>query len=104
MRVKVNEYEVVMEPTGRLHALRHGDEWRDCVGDQLVLVMAMEIERLREREQDLAEKCDLIETIARQAILTAYSYRDDNRSKEWLTAELGRLQDRIRKASKGEQT
>jgi len=34
---------------GKLRALRYGEEWRDLVGDNLVLVMGFEIERLRKR-------------------------------------------------------
>lgn len=48
MRVKVDKYEVVQEADGRLHALRNGEAWRDCVGDKLVLALAAEVERLRE--------------------------------------------------------
>lgn len=47
MRVEVDGYTVVFEADRRLHALRHGQPWRDCVGDNLILCLAMEVERLR---------------------------------------------------------
>jgi hypothetical protein len=37
----------VFEQDGRLHALRGGREWRDLVGDNLILSLAQEVERLR---------------------------------------------------------
>jgi len=46
--VKAGEYEVVMRHDGYLRALRHGEEWRDCVGDNLVLALAEEVQRLRD--------------------------------------------------------
>lgn len=49
MRVDLErgKYTVVMEQDGRLHALRYGEEWRDLVGDKLVLALAQEVELLR---------------------------------------------------------
>lgn len=43
------KYTVVQEPNGRVHALRYGEPWRDCVGDGLILALAQEIESLREQ-------------------------------------------------------
>lgn len=48
---------------------------------------------------ELKAACEKFEHTARVAILTAYSYRDDGRSKEWLTAELDRLQALCRAAA-----
>ena len=48
VQVKVDVYEVIQDPTGRVKALRHGLDWRDLTGDNLVLSMAYEIEKLRE--------------------------------------------------------
>lgn len=55
VRVSVagGKYEVVMEEDFRLHALRYGKPWRDCVGDNLVLCLAMEVEALRKRVGEL---------------------------------------------------
>lgn len=50
LRVTVGDgkYTVVLPKDGRLHALRYGEQWRDCVGDGLVLALALEVEALRE--------------------------------------------------------
>lgn len=50
LRVTVydGKYTVVQDADGRLHALRYGEEWRDCVGDGLILALAQEVETLRE--------------------------------------------------------
>lgn len=55
MRVTVQDgkYTVIMENDGRLHALRHGEPWRDCVGDKLILALAQEVETLREKVKEL---------------------------------------------------
>lgn len=59
MRVYVagGKYTVVMEGDGKLHALRYGEPWRDCVGDGLILALAQEIESLREVQ---AKSCDAV--------------------------------------------
>jgi hypothetical protein len=45
---KINDkYTVYQDQSGRLKALRYGEEWRDCVGDNLIYSMAVEIEELR---------------------------------------------------------
>lgn len=41
------KYTVVHTNGTELRALRHGEPWRDMVGDGLVLAMAQEIEQLR---------------------------------------------------------
>ncbi len=47
------KYTVLVAADGRLKALRHGEEWRDCVGDGLVLALAQEVEELRNELQKL---------------------------------------------------
>lgn len=46
--VASGKYRVVMEHGGPLHALRHGEPWRDLVGDNLVFMLAVELERCRD--------------------------------------------------------
>jgi hypothetical protein len=50
LEVTVGEgkYTVVQNAKGKLSALRHGSKWRDCVGDNLILALAQEVEMLRE--------------------------------------------------------
>lgn len=47
LSVTVGEYTVVQLADGRVKALRHGRDWRDCVGDNLVLALAQEVAGLR---------------------------------------------------------
>jgi ubiquinone biosynthesis protein UbiJ len=47
------KYTVIQDERGRLRALRHGEEWRDCTGDELILALAQEVEDLRKRVEDL---------------------------------------------------
>ena len=41
------KYTVKQDSSGRLYALRYGEEWRDLCGDNLVYQLAAEVERLR---------------------------------------------------------
>ncbi len=44
-----NKYTVRQLHNGELHALRNGVDWRDCVGDNLILTMAQRIEELQDK-------------------------------------------------------
>jgi len=47
------KYTVVMdESRGGLMALRYGEEWRDCCGDNLIYWLATELDELRKRVQN----------------------------------------------------
>lgn len=50
------KYEVRFENDGKLYAYRHGEEWRDLVGDNLILAMLHEVEQLRNNIED-AKSC-----------------------------------------------
>lgn len=41
------KYTVILTDKGELKALRYGEDWRDCVGDGLILALAQKIEFLR---------------------------------------------------------
>ncbi|MFO1442914.1 hypothetical protein KDN24_06750 [Bacillus sp. Bva_UNVM-123] len=44
-----NKYTVIEDlPNGVFKALRHGEEWRNLVGDNLILSMLYKIEELQE--------------------------------------------------------
>lgn len=49
------KYTVVQYADGRVCALRNGNSWRDCVGDNLVLALAQELHDARE-QRDGCEK------------------------------------------------
>lgn len=42
------KYTIVLRSDGAMHALRHGEPWRDLVGDKMVMAMAHEILELRQ--------------------------------------------------------
>lgn len=44
--IKVGEYTVIHENGTNFHALRHGEQWRDLTGDNLVLALVSRIEQL----------------------------------------------------------
>ena len=54
LRVKVDKYEVVQTGLGNVVALRDGQPWRDCTGDNLVLALAYRVDALEEK---LAGEC-----------------------------------------------
>jgi hypothetical protein len=50
--IEDGKYTVIQEADGHLHALRNGVTWRDLTGDNLILCLAQEVQRLREQLQD----------------------------------------------------
>lgn len=58
INVSVNndKYRVRMAEGGGLHALRYGKEWRDCVGDNLIYWLAVELQEARNTIEKLEEK------------------------------------------------
>lgn len=47
LRVDIYKYTVIQKADGSVHALRNGEEWRDCTGDNLVLGLSQVIEDLQ---------------------------------------------------------
>lgn len=41
------KYTVVQKASGAVHALRHNEPWRDCIGDKLVLTLAQDVAEMR---------------------------------------------------------
>lgn len=62
------KYTVIQNADGSLKALRYGQEWQDLTGNNLVLALAQEIDRLRnppkqpeyrsQNGQHSADECD----------------------------------------------
>ena len=48
------KYTVEQDLKGRVQALRHGEQWRDCTGDSLILALAQEVEDLSHRKTKTA--------------------------------------------------
>jgi len=75
--VSGGKYRVIQEADGRFHALRNGEEWRDLVGDSLVLCMAQRIEALEDTLREIIsvhvtshEDCYATQTIAKKGLFT----------------------------------
>ncbi len=52
LRVDVDngKYTVIIDnKTGGLSALRHGEKWRDCCGDNLIYFLAVELNEARNK-------------------------------------------------------
>lgn len=52
------KYTIIMEDNGHLKALRYGKEWRDLVGDGMVLALAQEVQNLRDKYEKKSEPVD----------------------------------------------
>jgi predicted HAD superfamily Cof-like phosphohydrolase len=48
------KYTVIQDEQGRTRALRYGEEWRDCIGDGLILALAQEVDILRSTDAAVA--------------------------------------------------
>jgi len=50
-RVTVDDgkYTVVLPEKGGMYALRHGEAWRDCCGDGLILALVQRIDELENK-------------------------------------------------------
>jgi len=81
------KYTVVLPANGKLHALRYGQPWRDCIGDGLILSLAQEIETLNGR---LAQCAALVATrremeedkIRWAKFIVRFSFPEDHACKE----------------------
>ena len=67
-KITVNEYDVVEDlRNGIFKALRNGQEWRDLIGDNFVLSLVDEPERVKERLSDaeglLSEAHDILDDV-----------------------------------------
>lgn len=55
-KFKVGDYEVIEDlRNNTFKALRHGEEWRDLVGDNLILAL---IDKIEELEEDIQQRDD----------------------------------------------
>lgn len=49
------KYTIIQDASGRTSVLRHGEEWRDSTGDNVILGAAYEIQKLQERIKQLED-------------------------------------------------
>ena len=63
LRVTVcdGKYTVIQESTGRLKALRYGEEWRDCCGDSLIMALAQRVDELEHKNAGLLAAAQSLE-------------------------------------------
>lgn len=55
--ISSGKYTVIQNEDGSVEALLHGEKWRNCTGDKLILALAQEIETLRTPKVLLINKC-----------------------------------------------
>lgn len=56
IKLKVGEYEIIEDlSNGVFKCLRHGEEWRNLAGDNMILSLVSKIEELTEQNQSLQE-------------------------------------------------
>lgn len=55
LNITFNEgaYTLIRDATGKLYALRFGEQWRDLAGDNLILSLGQEVDRLRTALRDI---------------------------------------------------
>ena len=54
------KYTIIQDASGRTSVLRHGEEWRDSTGDNVILGAAYEIQKLHDRIKRLEEAGDAL--------------------------------------------
>ena len=55
------KYTIIQDASGRTSVLRHGEEWRDSTGDNVILGAAYEIQKLQDRIKRLEEAGDAVQ-------------------------------------------
>lgn len=58
------KYTVVINDKGGLKALRYGEPWRDCCGDNLIFHLASELEEARKKLNSKVVKFDLFDALS----------------------------------------
>lgn len=54
------KYEVVVPADHKAHALRHGEPWRELIGDNLILALAYDLDEARETIKTLQSEIDAL--------------------------------------------
>ncbi len=49
------KYRVIIKMTGASKVLRHGVEWRDCTGDNLIYGLAYELQKTTKKLKDIKD-------------------------------------------------
>lgn len=83
------KYTVVWGGDKPLRALRYGEEWRDCVGDGLVLALAQEVRSLASALETSEKKNDALCTLVFDTANRLQACANDKRAAEALAREAG---------------
>lgn len=86
------KYTIVQDASGRTMVLRHGDEWRDVTGDNVILAAGYEIDRLRAggcaRDQRSTQFCAEAATLIARVETLEAQIRQDSAELEALDSAL----------------
>lgn len=63
VHVANKKYTVIQETNGNAHALRYGDSWRTCLGDNLILCLAQELSETREALRQMRDVIDKLQVM-----------------------------------------
>ena len=61
------KYTVIQDDAGATRALRYGEEWRDCVGDGLILALAQRVDEL-ESEKSKKSQMDILSDLIEEPL------------------------------------
>lgn len=75
------KYTVVLDNNGKLYALRYGQPWRDCCGDNLVFALAQDLETLSGRLARISEDMTDDEMAGHSSIEDAIQAKRNNEHK-----------------------
>lgn len=71
------KYTYIREATGKQYALRHGEPWRDLVGDNLISDMGYKIEELEQRIENIARVSGYSDDLTRKLEITLEQHIND---------------------------
>jgi hypothetical protein len=58
--VSNGKYTVILKENGGTEALRHGEPWRDCCGDNLIYCLASELDEARQEVESLKGEIEVM--------------------------------------------
>lgn len=88
------KYRVIMDKKG-LRCLRHGEKWRDCVGDNLIYWLATEVQELRECVLNMYKIKDKV-TMCNCMTKTPHPFFHAKNCPVYMADKIKRLEDKIK--------
>lgn len=77
------KYTVIQDKTGRVSALRYGEQWRECVGDGLILGLAQDLDAERTKSFTKLGVSGIL--FWNQAVLVGQRPEGDSAGGKWVT-------------------